>query len=138
MTLNKTDLIAVRDYLPGDHNFILSTWLKGLKFGNSWFNLIDQTTYYRVYHAMVESILAKPDTVVKVAVLSDDPDVILGYAVYRKDALTLEWSFVKSSWRGIGVAKMLVPATVTTVTHLTKLGESIFKKRGNLKFDPFR
>lgn len=137
MTIDKKDLIAIRDYTPEDHNFILSTWLKGLKFGNSWFNLIDQTAYYKVYHTLIENILARSGTEVKVAVLKDEPEFILGYSVLRKNQTIADWVFCKSTWRGIGIANMLVPKTVKQISHLTKTGEFIFKKRANLSFNPF-
>lgn len=132
--LEKSALVTTRPATPGDVSFIFSTWLKGLKFGNSWYRLIDDKTYYHVYHQVVESILSNPATQVKIACLQDAPDVILGYSVYIGDKL--HWVHVKKAWRKIGIAKDLVPGNITTVSHLTDVGKIIFLKK-KLTFNPF-
>lgn len=133
--INKADLIEIRDYLPGDHNFILATWLRGLRYGNEWFSLIDSDAYYENYEKVIKAILTRPNTVVRVASLKDDPEVILGYSVYADDVL--DWVFVKKAWRNIKIAKSLMPSTVKVVTHLTKTGVSMLKKYPEVRFNPF-
>lgn len=135
MTVNKSELVIIRDSNPNDRNFIFSTWLKGLRYGNDFFGDIDSAPYYKHYHHFINAVLSKPDTTVKVACLKEDPEVILGYSVYRGD--TVHWVQVKSAWRLIGIAKSLMPTQVTTVTHLTKTGRSILKKNPAVKFNPF-
>jgi hypothetical protein len=135
MTIQKKDLVAVRDWVPGDRNFILSTWLKGLRYGNEWFEAIDSKVYFDFYHKVIETILAHPLTTVKVACLADDSDVILGYSVSTGPCLN--WAFVKKEWRSIGIGRDLVSKEITTVTHLTSLGKSILRKHPELKFNPF-
>jgi len=80
-------------------------------------------------------LLAKPDVTVKVACMKDAPDVILGYSVYS--GTRLDWVYVKDRWRGLGVAKDLVPTNITTVSHVTDTGRSILKKNSDILFDPF-
>jgi len=133
--MNKNELVTTRDYKPEDRNFILSTFLKGLRYGNDWFETIPSDIYFGFYHNVVEALLNLPDTKVKVACLLDDPEVILGYSVYSKEKL--HWVFCKRAWRSIGIAKSLVPEEITTVTHLTAVGKSILKKHPNLHFNPF-
>lgn len=125
--------ILVRDYEPSDEAFIISTWLKGLRYGNDWFKQIDHIAYFKNYHAVIERILASKASV-KVACLADAPDVVLGYAVYLDDRL--DWVFVKRVWRNIGVSKRLVPDNIKYVTHLTRSGKNIADKRGYV-FNPF-
>lgn len=117
-----------------DRPFIMATWLKGLKFGNSWYRLIDDKIYFKVYHDVIERIITKPGVVVRVACLKEDPDVILGYSVWEADKL--HWVQIKKAWRKVGIAKSLVPPTITTVTHLTDVGKSIFLVK-RLIFNPF-
>lgn len=133
--IDKTNLVTVRDATPGDRNFILATWLRGLRFGNDWFRIIPSDIYFTAYHAYIEAILAKPNTTVKIACLKDDTEVVLGYAVYTGDRL--DWVFVKQAWRAIGLAKSLVPQSITSVSHLTKVGLSLLKRRPNVIFNPF-
>ena len=127
--------IAFRDKREGDTPFIFASWLKGLRFGNDWYGLIDSKIYFKVYHDFIEMLLAKPDVTVKVACMKDAPDVILGYSVYS--GTRLDWVYVKDRWRGLGVAKDLVPTNITTVSHVTDTGRSILKKNSDILFDPF-
>lgn len=137
MSINKSELVAIRDFQPSDYNFIISTWIKGLRYGNEWFNLIEQKSYFDNYHKVIENYLKSPDVKINVACLKSDPEVILGYAVLRNNGATLDWVFTKSAWRSIGVAKSLVPNSIKFVTHVTKAGISILKKKENIKFNPF-
>lgn len=135
--MNKSELVAIRDYLESDKNFIFSTWLRGLYHGDSWFSEIPKDIFMKHYHKFIEYLLNHANTTVKVACLKDDPEVILGYAVLNKEDTLLHWVFCKSAWRNIGIAKSLVSQSVNTVTHLTKIGLSIKRKRPNIVFNPF-
>lgn len=135
MSIEKSALVAVRNAVPGDKNFIMATWLKGLKHGNDWFNAIDQEVYFNTYNKIIEAILDSPGVQIKVACLKEDPDVILGYSVFAADRL--DWVFCKKIWRGIGIARSLVPESIKTVSHLTVVGKSILRKRDGIKFNPF-
>lgn len=133
--IEKSSLIAIRDAKASDVPFIMATWLRGLKFGNSWFKLIDSDAFYKTYHDLISSLLIKPSVTIKVACLKEDDEVILGYSVY--DDTILHWAHVKKAWRNIGIAKSLVPANITTVSHLTETGKSIFLKKKWI-FNPFK
>lgn len=133
--LQKSDLVSVRDYLPGDRNFILATWLRGLRYGNEWFEAVDQKIYFDFYNKVIEIILNRPDTQVKVACLKDDPEVILGYSVYTGGVL--HWVFVKKAWRSIGIMKSLLPEGIVAVSHLTTVGKSILRRHPGVVFNPF-
>lgn len=132
----KSDLISVREVLPEDKNFIYATFLRGLYYGESWFSVIDKSVFMDNYHKVIEHILNNPNTLIKVACLKDTPSAILGYSVITKDNTVAHFCFVKKAWRGIGIATQLVPTTVTTITHLTKTGLSLLKKK-DLTFNPF-
>lgn len=130
--MEKKDLIATRAILPSDRGLIFSTWLKGLRYANDWFKHIDQDAYFHHYQQVLESYFNRPDINCSVACLREDPDVILGYAVYEPHVL--HWVFVKPAWRRIGIAKMLVPPGIKTVSHLTHIGLLLKKDR---IFNPF-
>lgn len=131
------ELVALREGTPGDTNFILATWLRGLYYGDTWFSEIPKHTFMTKYHQVVEGILASPSTQVRIACLKDDPEVILGYAIFGQQGV-IHWVFVKKAWRGVGIATSLVPLPlVTTVTHLTKTGLGIIKKHPTIHFNPF-
>lgn len=125
----------VRQGIESDLPFVYASWLKGLRYGNDWFGMIDSEAYFTAYHKVIEHILHSPGVEVKVACLSDDLDVILGYSVSSPNALS--WVFVKRPWRNIGIAKALCPSDPSVVTHTTKTAVSILKKHPNVRFNPF-
>lgn len=131
---NLPELVDFRRAINSDVPFILSTFLKGLRYGNGWYKLIDSKVYFSVYHDIIVRILSKPEISVKVACLKEDPTIILGYSIVEGDRL--HWVHVKKAWRHVKIATSLVPETITTVTHLTDVGKSIFLKK-KLIFNPF-
>lgn len=133
--MQRSEIVQIRDYRPEDRNFILSTWLKGLRYGNDWFEAIPSDIYFSFYHNVIETLLNRPSITIKVACLKEDNEVILAYAVY--EGSRLDWVFCKKAFRSIGIAKSLVPIEVSTVSHLTALGKSILRKRPNVHFNPF-
>lgn len=135
MNVENSPLIEIRDGNEGDYNFIIATWLRGLKFGNNWYDLIDAKVYFPFYKTIINSLLSKKDAKVIVACLHDDPNVIIGYCVF--DPQRVHWIHVKVDWRNIGVATKLFPKGVNTVSHLTEVAKSIFLKKKHLKFNPF-
>jgi hypothetical protein len=124
----------IRGPEPGDGNFLLATWLRGLYFGNNWIkNNIEPQTYFDYYDEVIKLILLRPTTEIRLSVMADDPDVILGYSVVERDCL--HWIFVKESWRKMGIAKSLVPSGIKSVSSVTDLGNKI--RPNNWKLNPF-
>lgn len=132
--MQKEDIIAIRPLDPrGDTGFIIETWLKGLRFSNTWFERIDHEAYFKNYLGIIKSILGRPSVTTYVACLKDDPDVIIGYAVTEPQIL--HWVFVRKDWRRAGIARDLIPKDTKTITHLTKLGLEL--KPDFVSFNPF-
>lgn len=132
--MNKSELVVIRGYKPEDKSFIFASWLRGLYYGDTFYSDIKKQVFMENYHKIIEFILSRPTTEIKIACMPDSPDTILGYSILGKDCLN--WVFVKKAFRGIGIARDLVPPGITTVTHLTKTGTSIVKKKG-WEFNPF-
>lgn len=131
---NIKEKINIRPVVTDDVSFIYATWLRGLYHGNSWFREIDPGAYFKTYHSVLEFILFKrKDVKCSVAVLKEDPNIILGYCV--TEPTILHWIFVKKPWRKMGIAKALLPEDIKTVTHLTKVGKAIKPKEWG--FNPF-
>lgn len=134
--MNKSDLVTIRPMVESDKNFVMATMLRGLYYGESWFSEIPKNIFMTNYHKTIENLLARESTQVLIACLSDDADIILAYSVLTPLAHTVHYVHCKPAWRGIGIAKSLVPDTTKFATHLTKTGLSIIRKKG-LLFDPF-
>jgi hypothetical protein len=133
--LDKKDLITVRGPHPDDINFIYASWLRGLYYGNTFYGEIPQDIFMANYQKVLQSLLMR--ATVRVACLKEDPEVILGYSVTRTTDAgeTLDWIFVKSAWRRIGVAKSLLPNKISAVTHMSKVGKSLKPK--DAVYNPF-
>lgn len=131
------NLITIRDYVLEDENLVFSTALSGLYYGDSWFSKIKKSIFVNHYRKILQGILSKPSTQVRVACIHDDPNEVKGYAILVNHAKALMWIYVKPNWRKNGIAKALVPETVTEVTNLTALGSILIKKYPQLSFNPF-
>jgi GNAT superfamily N-acetyltransferase len=127
------DVITIRGPQSGDTNFVYATWLRGLYYGNDFIKQIDKDIFMEEYHPVVTGILRRPGISIKIACLKEDEDVILGYSI--TEGSTLHWVFVKPVWRGIGVAKKLLPDKIITITHYTNLGKKL--KSTETIFNPF-
>jgi GNAT superfamily N-acetyltransferase len=130
-----TGLYAVRGFLPEDKNFIMSTMLKGIYYGDSWFSQIDKTLFMDNYKHIVERMLE--NCVVTVACLHEDANTVIGYSVLSRDFQTVVWVYVKKKWRNKGVGKQLVPVSPRYVLHLSVLGRELLSKLNGAIFNPF-
>jgi GNAT superfamily N-acetyltransferase len=122
---------------------VYSKWLRSLRFGNDYFKLMDKHPYFVAYHAYLSQLLAKPNTVIRLAVLSDDPDTVLGFSVCRDHIV--DYCHVHKDLRKQGIGTSLLPSDIIknegegySVTHLTNIGLSIWsKKLSKARFNPF-
>ncbi len=124
-------MIQIRSGTLTDQAFVYSTLLKGLYFGCELYGQIDRIAFFDNYSKVADRILGSSE--LRVACLADDTDVVLGYALVQDNVL--HYCFVKKPWRKQGIAKSLC-AGVDTVTHLTRVGQSI-KNRKALTYNPF-
>ncbi len=132
-------LYDVRDGKKEDANFILATFLRGLYYGDSWFSMIPKQAFMDNYKLVAEVLVNdRSKTVVKVACLKDDPDIIIGYSILSADYQTIVWVYVKEKWRLQGIARSLLPQYPVAVTHLTELGKKLLPKFKDAVFNPFK
>lgn len=138
-------IIDMKTAGPGFEQYkalVLATWLRGLRHGSEFFELTDPKTYYTVYSKVILGLLKRPDCRARLAVLSDEPDVVIGYSIF--EGKTLHFIFVRRGGKGKetgrrqGIGTSLYPQGVETFTHLTKIWKAIWKKKyKDLKFNPF-
>jgi GNAT superfamily N-acetyltransferase len=115
---------------------IFSKWLRSLRYGNDYFKLIDSKSYFDVYHKYVEKLLAAPSCYVKLAVLSDDYDVCLGWLVGRGP--TIDYIHIHRDYRRTGIGTALLPKDVAFISHITKQGASFWhNKLPKARLNPF-
>jgi GNAT superfamily N-acetyltransferase len=124
--------------LPKNYEAVVySRFLRGLRYGNVLFRLIESRAYHRAYHQYIEMLLHRPNTTVRLAVLEDDHDNVLGYAIVEPGVL--HWVAVHKLSRRNGIAKALVPRGIQAISHLTNTGFKIWneKLKHTVAFNPF-
>lgn len=115
---------------------VYSKWLRSLRYGNDYFKLMEPTSYFTSYHKFIDKLLNSPTGYVKLAVLSDDNDVVLGFLVGRINIV--DYIHVQRDYRRIGIASTLVSGNVLSITHLTQQGMSFWNNRlPKAIFNPF-
>lgn len=121
-------IIVGRSFDPEkDAAFIYSTWRKGLYYGNADKEKLPPAFNFMRYQTeKIKQML--PHAEVRVACLSDAPDVILGYAVFTGDC-HLEWVFVKSEFRNKKIASFLTVNMKTVSPDVTKIGLELINKK---------
>lgn len=136
---NKFDgMYNLRAGKPEDKNFVLSSFLRGMYHGDSWFSQIPRGIFMDNYKVVAEALFDDPKNLVVVACLPEDPNIILGYSILSADGTTLHWVYVKQTWRRRGIMTRIVPNTITKVSHLTELGSTLIKKlKKDVIFNPF-
>jgi len=115
---------------------LYSDFLKSLINGNHRDSNITRKEYFRMYHELLEQLLAKPGMSVRFAVLEDDLDVCLGWCLFEGE--TLHYVYVNQISRNQGIAKSIVPE-FNRITLLTKQGEKIRESKfPNIPYVPFK
>ena len=124
--------------LPEEYqNVVLARWLRTLRFGNEYFKLIDKNVYFTTYNEYIKSILVRPTVSIKLAVLTEDPDVVLGWSV--SEGKTLHYVHVQKDQRSQGIGLSLIPTDTDTFTHLTKAGALLWTSKFPAAiFNPFK
>lgn len=138
MTSDSYDIVVyMGKNLPEQYrNMILSKWMRSLKYENDFFRLADSASFFEYYNRYIDHILNKPGTEVRLAALSDNRDVVLGWSISRGEIL--DYVHVRRDMRKQGIGSDLVPKTITTITHLTRPALLIWQsKYPGFIFNPF-
>ena len=125
------ELCEIRPLRSEDGPFVYATWLQGLYFGNRFYSRIPRHIFFDKYKAVISHFLIKGN--IQVMCLKDDPDVILGYCCTHDNVL--DWVFVKSAWRKLGIAGQLVPKDIKYYSHWTE--STITRIPKEWEFNPF-
>lgn len=123
--------------LPPQYNGMVRKQFRiSLRGGNDYLKLIDPNVYYDIYPKYIATILDRPQSLVKIAVLTDNEDVVLGWSLSEPDKI--HYVFVHKDNRKIGIAKSLVTESFSQFSHITNIGLSIWhSKFPKATFNPF-
>lgn len=129
-----TDEILIRRGVIGDVPFVTNSWLTSFrKSAYTWG--VGNSEYNAFHHKLLEALV--PQSMLVVLCNRNNPDQILGWAVYQKlegDVLVLHYVYIKFAFRRNGFARCLVdeimdherPRAVIW-THRTEIGAKIQK-----------
>lgn len=117
-------------------NLVRSRWMRSYRRHNDFIKLIDAASYFGAYEPYVVGVLNRPTTIVRLAVLQEDRDVVLGFSVSQGSVL--HYVDVPTPNRRQGIGKSLVPQEIGWFSHITRIGMKIWpSKFPNAKFSPF-
>lgn len=128
-------IVCPEEKLDPYRAFIYAKWLRSLRYGNEYFRLVEPMAFWQSYREYITAILNREDTDVRLAVLTDEPDVALGFSVSR--GTILDYVYVQKDMRRLGIGASLVPKGIDTVTHLTRTGITWWSKTKDVIFNPF-
>lgn len=128
------DVLLYRHYLPSDKDFIYSTILKGLYYGNDYKRTIPSHIFFSNYQKILHNLFDKGVEVLVIC-LREDPRVILSFCIYKENRIF--WVYTKIAWRNMGLAKSIVPKTIDTTVHTSKIGKIILNKHPEVIYNPF-
>ncbi len=130
--------VKLRDAVPDDLNFVYSTMLRGLYYGNEFYGEIDKKPFFVAYDSVIKQMLHKSGMKLVIACLTSEPDAIVGWALLEPQEQVLHFLYVKDPWRKKGIANQLLAGYhIDTVTHITKVGNIIRKQKGWV-LNPFK
>lgn len=124
-------------HLPKEYlNLVRSRWMRSYRHCNDYMKLVQADAYYNAYGVYIINILNRPTTLVRLAVLGDDHDVVLGFGVAEGN--TLHYVEVPTAYRRNGIGRNLVPEKIEWFSSLTKVGMKLWaEKFPYAKFNPF-
>lgn len=115
-------------------SLIMASFLNSLRYGNDLFKLIERDAYYKNYKIYVESLLKRPTSMVRCALLDDN--TALGWCLYQDKTLHYVW--IKKEVRRQGIGKSLLPKEFDTISHITNVGINIWvNKYKDVRFNPY-
>ena len=104
-------------------NLIYATWLRSYEASSLAAKHVPRDVFFSEHHKVLDGIFRRGATV-KLAVLPDEPDVVLGWSVTEGAAL-VHYVYVKPAFRKHGIATQLLrhihaPFIFTHWTHVLR------------------
>lgn len=127
MSQEETDSVDVvlRTGKEADHPFIYATWRNSLWYDNPR-PASEAENFFKQTSRRIRKLVNNPENHIQVAVLKDDPNLILGYAITSmEDGINLEWVYVKADYRKKGIGGLVAGHFNTISQPETKIGCAI-------------
>lgn len=133
--------VRIRPANAEDVSFIFNSWLKSFRSSNHARGVCN-TVYFAEQHKLIERLVKSSQVII--ACNPADPTQLYGYicAGSQDGIFCLHYLYVKHSFRGLGIAKILINAfehdfnAAGIFTHMTKPMEHLAVKF-NLVYHPY-
>lgn len=113
--------VLVRPVIEADLGFILNSWLKSYR-DSAWAKAMPAGVYYAHHEVVAKLLLLRASQAERAFVICDesDPEHLFGWIVANENAggAVLHFVYVKSTYRGKGLARRLLSAA--GITHDSK------------------
>ena len=97
-------LLKLRHLSDSDRGWVVTSWLRCVVDGEG--KSLPRAIAYRLYEPSIKQLIDR--SVIVVACLPEDPDVILGWVAIEAERSALHFVHVKGRWRRLGVASKLL------------------------------
>lgn len=106
------------------------------KAGSTFAEHVAPKIYFAFHHALIDTILKRKSTLIKVAVATDQQDVIYGYAIFEQlhDYNIFHYIYIKRPFHGFNICDLLLSSAPFEIksdvfcSHLTKKGLKLLNK----------
>jgi RimJ/RimL family protein N-acetyltransferase len=132
--------LIFRPHTSEDLAFLLDSWANSYYQGSNARKIISPEEFHSYHRPIRERFFQKTNTTCIVCSPDDEPNQILGWIGVEQipSGLILQYIYVKSAFKGQGLAKQLIKHAIVTqpvlYTHLTDRAAQIMSK----KYDHFR
>lgn len=133
-----SEQFIVVDGVGDARNLIYATWLRCYQTNSPAAKNIHKDTFFAEHHLVLDAIFDRNPTV-KLAVLPDDPSVVLGWSVTEGEDL-VHFVYVKPAFRKYGLATALLGHVKQpfTYTHWTYVLRDLHNKVKDSQFNPYK
>jgi hypothetical protein len=123
----------IRTAREGDLEFIYSTWMKSYRY-DSMLGCCRNSIFFPEYSRVIDNILSKKQTSVRVACDKNDSELLFGYSVTEPDII--HYAFVKKAFCGLGIARSLLGRKFSYASHKTESMRNYFLCH-EIDYNPF-
>src|SRR5678815_2420163 len=89
------DEVIIREWSPGDVNYIMATWLRGAHV--EYNGVLPDTLWYDAHRKFIELVTSNRHCIIKIMAAAEDPATIVGYAVASNGVLL--WIHMRPQFR---------------------------------------
>ena len=131
-----SDQFTIVDGIGTARNLVFATWLKSYQTSSIHAKGIPKDLFFAEHHRLIERIFER-DPVVRLAVLPDDHDVVLGWVVGTPGIV--HYVYVKPSFRRYGIARALLKpfGDKFTYTHATYVLRDLYPRLDGCVYNPY-